>query len=211
MKELLDSMPENIYPAISEYAKILLPAFFTYLVTRYTLTRPRKYQIKEKQFNLVYLPLYLLTLQYISESNRNVKDNISIYIKKVDKLIYKNYPYVYPKTLKLFKSLKIEASKSQMNIYFIANFEYQVAKDYTALKKELGYPSDSIITYIKHLNLLDKLIFFINLMTGGLLLYSTANFFLALFNGQISELFVSLFSLAFCAFIFYIFYLIKKH
>ena len=102
MKELLDSMPENIYPAISEYAKILLPAFFTYLVTRYTLTRPRKYQIKEKQFNLVYLPLYLLTLQYISESNRNVKDNISIYIKKVDKLIYKNYPYVYPKTLKLF-------------------------------------------------------------------------------------------------------------
>lgn len=99
-----NAIPKNLYPLLSDYAKILIPSFITYLVTRYSLNRPHKYEIRNKQFNLVYLPLYRLTKQLLTPER--YKENISIYIRKVDKIIYKNYQYVFPKTLKLYERLK---------------------------------------------------------------------------------------------------------
>lgn len=210
-KQVFNELLKQYLPIISDYAKIVIPSLFTYLATRHSLNKPHKYDIKTKQFDLVYLPLYLLTLQYISDAKGNIKDNLPIYLKKVDKLIYKNYPYVFPKTLKLFHELKIEASKERMNAYFISNFEYQVITDYNSLKKELGYPCDSLFNLIKRLNFWDKILFFVNFICGSLFIFSLANFLLSLFNGKLSELFTSLFTSVTCAFLFYIFRLVKKH
>lgn len=108
-------IPTDIYPIVADYAKILIPSIITYFITRYTLSKPRKYAIKEKQFTQVYLPLYLLTQQYICDSTDDT--SVQLYIKKVDKIIYKNYPYVYPKTLKLFNKIKDRPSFYNLAIF----------------------------------------------------------------------------------------------
>ena len=87
--------PKSLNPQFMEYIKILLPSFITYLVTRYSLNRPRKNEIREKQFDLVYLPLYRITKQLLTPDK--YKKNISLYIRKVDKIIYQNYQFVFLK------------------------------------------------------------------------------------------------------------------
>lgn len=211
MKALLDSIPDNIYSIISDYAKILVPSFITYFVTRYSLTRPHKYEIKKQQFNLVYLPLYLLTQQYISYEQNDLADNLPIYLKKVDKLIYKNYPYVYPKTLKLLTELKIESSKEHINMYFVSRFEYQVISHYNTLKKELGYPCDSVISFIKQSNRVDRMLFFANFSFLVIFIISATKFYLSLFNGQITDLFLTLFTSIICVLMLYTFHYITRH
>lgn len=211
MKALFDSIPDNIYLIVSDYAKILVPSFITYLVTRYSLSRPHKYEIKKQQFDFVYLPLYLLTLQYISCKMDDLANNLPVYLKKVDRLIYKNYPYVYPKTLRLLTELKIESSKEHINMYFVSRFEYQVIAHYNILKKELGYPCDSVISRIKQTNRMEHVLFFANFVFLISFIFSAANFFLSLFNGQITDLFLALFTSSICALMLYIFHNITRH
>lgn len=160
---------------------------------------------------MVYLPLYLLTTQYISKPKKQVITNVGLYIKKVDKLIYKNYPLVNPKTLKLYEALKIEVSKSNFNFYFVSNFKYQVITDYNVLKKELGYPSDNIINIIKQLNYLDKILFLSDLIFTGLTLFSIATLILYLFEGQFLQFFAPLFTFGVSIFILYLLHYITKH
>lgn len=209
--KLFDFIPSAAYPVISEYAKILIPALITYLVTRYSLKNPHKYKIKEKQFELVYLPLYLLTQQYIAELNRDTQLNLQIYTKKVEKLIYKNYPYVYPKTLRLFKELKAEIIKSKINIYFIENFKYQVDTDYVKLKRELNYPCDSIISLFKRLNILDKWFFITNLLLFTMFIFSIVSLIICLFKGEFFNMLPYILCIIASSFLIYLFYNIKKH
>ena len=211
MNKLFDFIPPAAYPVISEYAKILIPALITYLVTRYSLKNPHKYEIKKKQFETVYLPLYLLTQQYIVGSHRDVLLNLQTYVKKVDKLIYKNYPYVYPKTLRLFNDLKLEMTKPKINMYFIANFEYQTTADYIRLKKSLHYPCDSAISFFKQLNRFDKGILFVNMIIFLILIFTIATLVISLSNGKFLETFEYLFIILIHAFLLYLLHNIKKH
>ncbi len=211
MKQLFNFIPQDAYPIIFEYAKIIIPSFLTYLVTRYSLAKPRKYEIKQKQFDLVYLPLYLLAQQYLLKENNKANTDVTTFIKKVDKLIYRNYPYVYPKTLRLFKELKLEVSKPQINTYFIMNLYYQIETDYNTLKRELGYPCGSIFRFIKQANLMERVLFLINLLLIILFIYSSANSLLELFQNQLADAFFSLFSSAMCALMLYVFHYMKKH
>lgn len=211
MNKLFDFIPPAAYPVISEYAKILIPALITYLVTRYSLKNPHKYEIKKKQFETVYLPLYLLTQQYIVGSHRDVLLNLQTYVKKVDKLIYKNYPYVYPKTLRLFNDLKLEMTKPKINMYFITNFEYQTTADYIRLKKSLHYPCDSAISFFKQLNRFDKGILFVNMIIFLILIFTIATLVISLSNGKFLETFEYLFIILIHAFLLYLLHNIKKH
>lgn len=65
MEKLLTSIPENIYPLISDYIKVIVPSLITYLATRYSMNKPAKYEIRKQQFENVYLPLYLLNKQLL--------------------------------------------------------------------------------------------------------------------------------------------------
>lgn len=147
----LNPIPKEYYPFISDYVKILVPSFITYLVTKYTFTRQRKYDIKEKQFNQVYLPLYMLNESITPDIS---SEDLCLYIKKVDKLFYKNYQYVYPKTLEKFKILK--ERKKPSSIYL---FQSQATFDYEYLKKELGYPTNSFFALYQRLNRKMKLLY----------------------------------------------------
>lgn len=184
---------KDFYPLLADYAKILLPSLITYLVTRYTLSRPRKYEIRQKQFELVYLPLYLLCKQLLTP--KSYKQNLHLFIKKVDRIIYKNYPYVFPKTLKLFDKLKESALQKNLNTIHLTNFEYQVSSDYEKLKRELGYPTNSFLDFFKRLNQLDKILYVFLLVALSVILYSVIDSFLLFLAGDIlkaiSALFVS--------------------
>lgn len=178
-------IPSKYHPIIADYAKIIIPSLITYFVTKYSINRPRKYEIRLKQFEQVYLPLYLLNEQIL----RNVrsKESLQLYIRKADKIIYKNYPLVYPKTLKLFKKLKSNLSDSKINYFSLENFQYQLQSDYNKLKMELGYPTDSIIDFFKRLNFLDKLIYCAYALFFIIFLYCIVNSVLLFFQRDYIE------------------------
>lgn len=111
--------------------------------------------------------MYLLMKQYNIEGN---KDNIPIFIKKVDKIIYKNYQYVYPKTIRLYENFKSQFFTKNPNNYHMSIFIYQIEADYEKLKMELGYPTNSIIKNYKRLNKMDKVLFIVTFFIFGLLI-----------------------------------------
>ena len=203
---MFSNIPDEYYPIVSDYAKILLPAFITYLVTRYTLMRPKRYEIRDKQFNLVYLPLYLLTQQYSSQ-----QADIEIYFRKVDKIIYKNYQYVFPKTLKLFTKLKTEWHNGNHNTYHRFNFESQVNSDYEKLKRELGYPSSSFIELFKRLNTLNKVMYLTLTVFLAILIYCLASSVLLLIQGDFINSISAFFVGAMMFFFIYLFSYPMRH
>ncbi|EOS34267.1 hypothetical protein C808_05267 [Lachnospiraceae bacterium M18-1] len=211
-----NAIPKNLYPLLSDYAKILIPSFITYLVTRYSLNRPHKYAIREKQFTLVYLPLHRLTKQTFSDNNykKNISvymKNISVYMKKVDRLIYKNYQFVFPKTLKLFEYLKEDIKKGQRNIYHLSNFEYQIESDYEKLKRELGYPTNSFLDFFKRLNFIDKVLYTLLLLLTVLGIYCLVDSIRLFLNGNIIDFIFSLVMECLIFFIAYIFSYSMRH
>ena len=90
--------------------------------------------------------------------------NIQLFAKKATKIIYKNYQFVFPKTLKLFSQFKNESSDDAVNPYHISNFVYQLESDYEKLKRELGYPTNSLFDFFKRLNRLEKLLYIISFL-----------------------------------------------
>lgn len=179
---MFDKLPKDLLPILSDYAKILIPSLITYFVTRYKLTRPRKYEIRDKQFNLVYLPLYLLTNQLMDENHHG--KNFDLYFRKVEKIIYKNYQYVFPKTIKLFTKLKNEWKNDNHNMYHLFNFKYQVESDYEKLKRDLGYPTSSFIDFFKRLNLVDKVLYVVVIFSVLFVFYCFSSSFIYFVNGN---------------------------
>lgn len=205
---ILELIPSKYYPIISDYAKILIPALITYFVTKYSLNRPKKYEIRLKQFEQVYLPLYLMNRKLL----QNVKDKetLRLYTRKVDKIIYKNYPLVYPKTLKLFDKLKGNLSADKINYFHINNFQYQIESDYDKLKRELGYPTDSVFDFFRRLNFLDKTFYCIYVVSLCLFLYCIINSALLFFHRNYIDSLFSLLSSSVLLLLLYIIHYVRR-
>ena len=207
--ELLELIPEDFLKSILESAKILSPSLSTLLVTKYTLCKPQKQEIQKKQFECVYLPLYLLTQQYLASNYSET--NLPIYFKKIDKLVYTNYPLVYPKTLKLFAKLKAAYNSPNFNKYHLANFEYQVESDYEKLKHALGYPTNSLFDFFKRLSFFNKIAYIVIFLLAIMALYFAGTLYLLLFSGPLSSIVENLLGLIFCLFFLYLLGYIATH
>lgn len=205
---IIEFIPSKYYPIISDYAKILIPSLITYFVTKYSLNRPKKYEIRLKQFERVYLPLYLMNRELLQ--NVKNKETLRLYIRKVDKIIYKNYPLVYPKTLKLFDKLKDNLSADKINYFHINNFQYQIESDYDKLKRELGYPTDSVFDFFKRLNFLDKTFYCIYVASLCLFLYCVINSALLFFHGDYIDSIFSLLSSSAFLLLLYIIHYVRR-
>ena len=188
--------------------KIIIPCLLTYHFTSKNLTAPKKREIKQSQFDLVYLPMYLLMIQYNIEGN---KDNIPIFIKKVDKIIYKNYQYVYPKTINLYENFKTQATAKNPNLFHISAFIYQIEGDYEKLKLELGYPTNSILNNYKRLNKMDRFYYISIFIICGLLIYSVSAIYIYLINGEWSNVLIGMLPIVFGSLVLYTFLYIKKN
>ena len=188
--------------------KIIIPCLLTYFFTSKNIIAPKKREIKQVQFDSVYLPMYLLMKQYNIEGN---KDNIPIFKKKVDKIIYKNYQYVYPKTIRLYENFRIQVSTKDPNNYHISIFIYQIEADYEKLKMELGYPTNSILNNYNRLNKMDKVIFISTLLICCLLIYSISATYIYIINGDWGSVLLSMIPIVFCTLILYTILYIKKN
>lgn len=188
--------------------KIIIPCLLTYYFTSKNLTAPKKREIKQSQFDLVYLPMYLLMIQYNIEGS---KDNVPIFIKKVDKIIYKNYQYVYPKTINLYENFKTQATTKNPNHFHISAFIYQIEGDYEKLKLELGYPTNSILNNYKRLNKMDRFYYVSIFIICGLLIYSISAIYIYLINGEWNNVLIGMISIVFESLALYTFLYIKKN
>lgn len=209
MEKIFESMPENIYPIIFDYIKVIVPSLITYLITKYSLSKPTKYEIKKQQFDNVYLPLYLLTKQMMKPGTYS--KNLSLYIKKVDKIIYKNYQFVFPKTLKLFEKVKLLEHSDSQNTYHIINFEFQIDSDYEKLKRELGYPTNSFFEFFKRLNWFNKIIYSLLLICTALFIYGITDSFLLFLKGDIINAVSAFTTAVFIGFFIYLFSYPSRH
>ena len=191
--KLLELLPEDFLKNIIECAKILIPSLLTLLVTKYTLCKPQKQEIQRKQFECVYLPLYLLTQQYLG-SNYSVT----------------NLP-IYPKTIKLFAKLKSAYNSASFNKYHLANFQCQVESDYEKLKRTLGYPTNSFFDFFRRLSFFNKIIYIAIFLFAIMTLYFVGTLYLLLFSGPIYSIFENLLGLIFCLFSLYLLGYIAAH
>lgn len=197
-----DFIPENFYPVIADYAKVLIPSLITYLVTRYSLLKPRRYEIRKEQFEKVYLPLYLLTKQLLA--SKDYQKNLPIYTRKFNKIVSQNYHLVYPKTIKLFDKLCNSNCSEEINLYHLTNFEYQIYSDYEKLKRELGYPTSSFYDFFKRLSRFNKIMYFFFFSLICFTVYLVVTSFLHFLSRDILEFVYSGFLASFMIFIIYI-------
>lgn len=119
---------------------IIIVAFTTYRVTKYTTLKPERMKIKQAQLENVYLPLFLL----LNEMPTNVaKSQALTYSKKISNILEKHYLLAFPQLHQLSRSLKKEIIADKNYGKTLRIIKHQVEIDYELLKKTLGYPSEN--------------------------------------------------------------------
>lgn len=133
---------------------LIVTSIVTYIITKYTIIKPKKLEIKQLQFEKVYLPIFKLIRKDLSnEIDQKTAINYSIKIKSI---LLNNYELAYPQLHKLndsfFKAVKENSNYQE----FFSKICYQVNLDYLMLKKDLGYPSESGLGIFNRMTKKDK-------------------------------------------------------
>ncbi len=208
MIDIFTSFYKSNTAVVFDVFKIIVPCLLTYFFTSKNLKAPKRIEIKQNQFDLVYLPLYLLVKQYDIANN---KDNISIFIKRLDKIIYKNYQYVYPKTINLYDKFKNQIHTKNPNYLHITSFIYQIEEDYEKLKLELGYPTTSMLNNFKRMNKIDKILYICIFITGAMLVYGVSSIYIYIINGDWGNAIINILPAALSFLVLYTMIYIKKN
>lgn len=140
--------------SLFDFLSILITAFTTYFVTKYSTNRPHKLEIKQKQLTNVYLPIYKL-LKSNSSSNLN-KEVALTYGYKIKEILSDNYELAFPQLHDLNDSFITSIHRNDDYQTIFNKIAYQVNLDYILLKKALGYPSESSFGIFKRMKKKDK-------------------------------------------------------
>lgn len=159
MIDILNAFGNLIFSFFSNSNYVQVLGFLISLITSYQIAKhntfkPRQLEIKEKQLNKIYLPLYRLL--------ENIETNISVenslyYFKKIEKTLNQNYLLAFPQLHVLTKKLKYEVSARKDVSQTLYSIKRQVEIDYELLKRALGYPSDNFYTIFKRMTPKQKL------------------------------------------------------
>ncbi|MFN6432778.1 hypothetical protein EUCA11A_10530 [Eubacterium callanderi] len=134
-----------IFPNVLAFC---IGAFFSYLPARYNATKPMKLDVKRRQFENVYLPIYKLIQNDIGKSI-NFK-TAKVYSTAINSIVQNNIELTYLPLINLNKkfynavhiekNIKIKAWQCHTSFVELSkNIEFE----YLLLKKSLGYPSFS--------------------------------------------------------------------
>lgn len=193
--DLFTRIPSEYIPQISDFIKVILPSIATYIVTRYSISNPKRVDVMQKQFDLVYLPLYKLTLQ-IQPIRRSNKKQILEYSKRMFKILQKNYEFVFPQLHSLNERLLHQLQSNEDYQNTLADIVYQIEFDYEHLKRQLGYPAKNIFQLFRRWKTRDK----IGMLLVPVLLTSAVfvinGLILAMIKQEFSMLFLSISSFA---------------
>lgn len=119
---------------------ILVTAFITYRVAKYTTCKPERLSIKRAQLDNVYLPLFRL-LERMPQSVSRL--DALTYSKKIANILDKHYVLAFPQLHRLSYTLKRQLAANLNYTETLQSIRHQVVIDYELLKKTLGYPSES--------------------------------------------------------------------
>ena len=119
---------------------ILVTAFITYRVAKYTTCKPERISIKRAQLDNVYLPLFRL-LERMPQSVSRL--DALTYSKKIANILDKHYVLAFPQLHRLSYTLKRQLATNLNYTETKQTIRHQGVIDYELLKKALGYPSES--------------------------------------------------------------------
>lgn len=133
---------------------IMITALTTYFVTKYTTNKPRKLDIKQRQLDKVYLPIYKI-IKFNSSTNMDKKTALAC-ATAIKEILIENYELAFPQLYDLNNNFiaAIHLDNDYQELY--KKISYQVNLDYILLKKALGYPTQSTIEIFKRMKTKDK-------------------------------------------------------
>lgn len=123
---------------------VIFTTVTTYLIAKYNSNTPRNLEIKQRQLDKVYLPIYKILVNDLGyDIDKNTAKN---YADKIKPILWDNYELVYPHLHKLFRDFYFAVNSTSDNYQKIYNeISYEIKTDYNLLKKTLGYPADSYL------------------------------------------------------------------
>jgi hypothetical protein len=140
---------KNNMSIIAGFLLTIVTSFSTYLYTSKSYKDKRSFDIRQKQLELVYYPLFMLISQCNIKTNNK---NIPLFIKKASKIIYSNQLYVTPRTMKNFNDALPYILSGDLEIFYSHRFLSEIELRYDRLKKSLGYPYGSVLSFNEDLS-----------------------------------------------------------
>ncbi len=135
---------------------LFLSAYITYLFTKRKYKNEKIQDIKMKSLEGVYLPIYK-KLEYINIKKIERNDVISLYVFIKSK-VEKNYLYTNPTFYSLLKDLKMVLDNNKNYIDLLSRIKLHTKYEYNKLRKQLGFPTYSVILTFKYLSTGEKII-----------------------------------------------------
>lgn len=133
---------------------IMITALTTYFVTKYTTNKPRKLEIKQRQLDKVYLPIYKI-IKFNSSTHMDKKTALTC-ATSIKEILIENYELAFPQLHDLNDNFIDDINLDNDYQKTFNKISYQVNLDYILLKKALGYPSQSNIEIFKRMKTKDK-------------------------------------------------------
>ncbi|ALU14562.1 hypothetical protein ACH52_1782 [Eubacterium limosum] len=133
-------------PTATTILTFLSGAIIAYIPARYNATKPMKLEIKKRQFEDVYLPLYK-TIHKTDPKLMSDKDKKTV-LDIIKTITESHIELVFPTLSKLLLTSPIMIDEIYENI----------DTEYLLLKKTLGYPSENFFALFKRLSRKEKVL-----------------------------------------------------
>lgn len=173
----------------------VFPLVASFFINKYSANRPKKLAVKEKQFYNVYLPLYKLIC--LPQSKNLTVKQLLRYDCKLQTVLNENYELVYPQLHKLSDDFHISIKNKQNDSHLILHrIIYQIDKDYELLKRSLGYPSNSVFSTLRRMNMKDR----VHYISGHLCFPALVSMLVSMFFVTANSIFNPLISFSLFAF-----------
>lgn len=134
---------QNNRDIITKYIEIILPSLCTFLVGYYKQPTKQKQEIYKKQLKNVYLPLYLLTKEYLDD-DFTCLDNLNKFLSAANKITSENILLVHKRIIyyldKLPHILDSGLMNDEINKDYIVPLKKDILRHFFRIRKALYYP-----------------------------------------------------------------------
>lgn len=164
MKELLSNFYDLILKVFNNenyinIISIVVVAFTSYHVARYSASKPEKLKIKQLQFKNVYLPLFRILSKLPDEPT---PQQVLEAHEKISNILNEHYELVFPQLHKLNNELQLIISHGSNPQNILSVMSHQVEVDYELLKKSLGYPSENFLAIFMRMTFKQKMVLIVS-------------------------------------------------
>jgi len=168
---------------------MVIVAVSSYLLAKYSASKPNKLKIKQVQLELVYLPLYRLFEKIPKNPDISVIESAQ---NEIEGILNSNYVLILPQLHKLNESLKQRLVDGQKYNETFNIMRHQVDVEYEILKKTLGYPSETFRNIYIHMTYKQKCSYFVSWINATWFLTPLllAPLFFRFFDGRYFIIFV---------------------